>query len=146
MSARIWLGESWSEVLVVGGNKLQVAYMVGCSLTYTQSHSRISVYVIFSLARITPRFPELQLGLQRWRREKWPTRRSIMFIPKVFGRNFVSFFLFDIFEHSERVSPGDAVVVNPEISSGIPLAGVNRWPQPGSRPEKYSSPATKGRA
>ncbi|OJA20489.1 hypothetical protein AZE42_01987 [Rhizopogon vesiculosus] len=37
----------------------------------------------------------------------------------------------------------DALVVNPEISSGIPLAGVNRWPQPGSRPEKYSSPATK---
>jgi len=111
-----------------------------------KSHSRISVYVMFSLARMTPRFPELQLGLQRWRRqEKWPTRRSIMFIPKVFGRNFVSSFLFDIFEHSERVSPGDAVVVNPEISSGIPLAGVNRWPQPGSRPEKYSSPATKGR-
>ncbi|EIW83025.1 21 kDa subunit of NADH dehydrogenase [Coniophora puteana RWD-64-598 SS2] len=37
----------------------------------------------------------------------------------------------------------DAVVVNPEISTGIPLAGVNRWPQPGSRPEKYSTPATK---
>jgi hypothetical protein len=102
---------------------------------------------MFSLARMTPRFPELQLGLQRWRRqEKWPTRRSIMFIPKVFGRNFVSSSLFDIFKHSERVSPGDAVVVNPEISSGIPLAGVNRWPQPGSRPEKYSAPATKGRA
>ncbi|KAG2154400.1 NUZM, NADH-ubiquinone oxidoreductase 21.3 kDa subunit [Suillus bovinus] len=37
----------------------------------------------------------------------------------------------------------DAVVINPEISSGIPLAGVSRWPQPGSRPEKYSAPATK---
>ncbi|KAG2362257.1 NUZM, NADH-ubiquinone oxidoreductase 21.3 kDa subunit [Suillus spraguei] len=37
----------------------------------------------------------------------------------------------------------DAVVVNPEISSGIPLAGISRWPQPGSRPEKYSAPATK---
>ncbi|KAH7914133.1 NUZM, NADH-ubiquinone oxidoreductase 21.3 kDa subunit [Hygrophoropsis aurantiaca] len=37
----------------------------------------------------------------------------------------------------------DAVVVNPEISSGIPLAGVHRWPQPASRPEKYSTPATK---
>ncbi|KAG1751514.1 NUZM, NADH-ubiquinone oxidoreductase 21.3 kDa subunit [Suillus paluster] len=37
----------------------------------------------------------------------------------------------------------DALVINPEISSGIPLAGIYRWPQPGSRPEKYSSPATK---
>ncbi|KAH7923727.1 NUZM, NADH-ubiquinone oxidoreductase 21.3 kDa subunit [Leucogyrophana mollusca] len=37
----------------------------------------------------------------------------------------------------------DAVVVNPEISSGIPIAGINRWPQPASRPEKYSTPATK---
>ncbi|KAI0769780.1 NADH dehydrogenase 21 kDa subunit [Trametes elegans] len=37
----------------------------------------------------------------------------------------------------------DAVVVNPEISSGLPIASVNRYPQPGSRPEKYSTPATK---
>ncbi|ESK85213.1 nadh-ubiquinone oxidoreductase kda subunit [Moniliophthora roreri MCA 2997] len=37
----------------------------------------------------------------------------------------------------------DAVVVNPEISSGLPLQGVNRWPPPASRPEKYSTPATK---
>ncbi|KAL4074050.1 hypothetical protein V8B97DRAFT_1915072 [Scleroderma yunnanense] len=37
----------------------------------------------------------------------------------------------------------DAVVVNPEISSGIPIAGLNRYPPPGSRPEKYSTPATK---
>ncbi|KAG1777741.1 NUZM, NADH-ubiquinone oxidoreductase 21.3 kDa subunit [Suillus placidus] len=37
----------------------------------------------------------------------------------------------------------DALVINPEISSGIPLAGIYRWPQPGSRPEKYSAPATK---
>ena len=39
---------------------------------------------------------------------------------------------------------GDAVVVNPKISSGIPIASINRYPQPGSRPEKYTSPATKG--
>jgi len=38
---------------------------------------------------------------------------------------------------------GDAVVVNPEISSGLPLPTVNRYPQPGSRPEKYATPATK---
>ncbi|KII92382.1 hypothetical protein PLICRDRAFT_102856 [Plicaturopsis crispa FD-325 SS-3] len=37
----------------------------------------------------------------------------------------------------------DAVVVNPEISSGVPIAGVNRYPQPASRPEKYATPATK---
>ncbi|KAF9244884.1 21 kDa subunit of NADH dehydrogenase [Melanogaster broomeanus] len=37
----------------------------------------------------------------------------------------------------------DAVVVNPEISSGIPIANLNRYPQPASRPEKYSTPATK---
>ncbi|KAB5590760.1 NADH ubiquinone oxidoreductase [Ceratobasidium theobromae] len=38
---------------------------------------------------------------------------------------------------------GDAVVVNPEISSGIPIATLNRYPQPASRPEIYSTPATK---
>ncbi|KAI5120974.1 hypothetical protein M0805_006646 [Coniferiporia weirii] len=37
----------------------------------------------------------------------------------------------------------DAVVINPEISSGLPLADVNRYPQPASRPEKYATPATK---
>ncbi|KAL6310453.1 21 kDa subunit of NADH dehydrogenase [Sparassis latifolia] len=37
----------------------------------------------------------------------------------------------------------DAVVVNPEISSGIPVVSLNRYPQPGSRPEEYSTPATK---
>ena len=42
------------------------------------------------------------------------------------------------------VETGDAVVVNPEISSGLPIPELNRYPQPGSRPEKYSAPATKG--
>ncbi|KAF9650858.1 NADH dehydrogenase 21 kDa subunit [Thelephora ganbajun] len=37
----------------------------------------------------------------------------------------------------------DATVVNPEISSGLPIPSLNRYPQPGSRPEKYSTPATK---
>ncbi|KAF9222502.1 NUZM, NADH-ubiquinone oxidoreductase 21.3 kDa subunit [Gyrodon lividus] len=37
----------------------------------------------------------------------------------------------------------EVVVVNPEISSGIPIANLNRYPQPASRPEKYSTPATK---
>ena len=39
---------------------------------------------------------------------------------------------------------GDAVAVDPAISSGLPLPSVNRQPPPGSRPEKYSTPATKG--
>jgi hypothetical protein len=37
----------------------------------------------------------------------------------------------------------DTVVVNPEISSGLPLQDKNRYPQPASRPERYSTPATK---
>ncbi|KIM40156.1 hypothetical protein M413DRAFT_446313 [Hebeloma cylindrosporum] len=37
----------------------------------------------------------------------------------------------------------DAVVVNPEISTGLPAASLNRYPPPASRPEKYSTPATK---
>ncbi|KAJ7178531.1 NUZM, NADH-ubiquinone oxidoreductase 21.3 kDa subunit [Mycena crocata] len=37
----------------------------------------------------------------------------------------------------------DVTVINPEISTGLPLASVNRFPPPGSRPEKYSTPATK---
>ncbi|KAI0341923.1 21 kDa subunit of NADH dehydrogenase [Trametopsis cervina] len=37
----------------------------------------------------------------------------------------------------------DAVVINPEISSGLPLQGVHRYPPPASRPERYATPATK---
>ncbi|KDR75920.1 hypothetical protein GALMADRAFT_97951 [Galerina marginata CBS 339.88] len=37
----------------------------------------------------------------------------------------------------------EVVVVNPEISSGLPIASVNRYPPPSSRPEQYSTPATK---
>ncbi|KAF8070170.1 21 kDa subunit of NADH dehydrogenase [Lyophyllum atratum] len=37
----------------------------------------------------------------------------------------------------------DAVVVNPEISSGLPIQSLHRRPPPASRPEKYSTPATK---
>jgi len=37
----------------------------------------------------------------------------------------------------------DAIVVNPEISTGLPLPTKNRYPQPASRPEKYSTPATQ---
>ncbi|PVG02376.1 21 kDa subunit of NADH dehydrogenase [Serendipita vermifera] len=36
----------------------------------------------------------------------------------------------------------DVTVVNPEISSGLPLPDKNRYPPPGSRPERYSTPAT----
>ncbi|KAJ6586914.1 NUZM, NADH-ubiquinone oxidoreductase 21.3 kDa subunit [Mycena vulgaris] len=37
----------------------------------------------------------------------------------------------------------EVVAVNPEISTGLPLPAINRFPPPGSRPEKYSTPATK---
>lgn len=32
---------------------------------------------------------------------------------------------------------------NPEISSGIPSIESNRWPQPGSRPERSATPPSK---
>jgi len=38
----------------------------------------------------------------------------------------------------------DAIAVNPEISTGLPLPTAHRYPPPASRPEKYSTPATKG--
>jgi len=37
----------------------------------------------------------------------------------------------------------DNIVVNPEISSGLPLPDVNRFPPPASRPEIYATAATK---
>ncbi|KAJ7783171.1 NUZM, NADH-ubiquinone oxidoreductase 21.3 kDa subunit [Mycena metata] len=37
----------------------------------------------------------------------------------------------------------DVTVINPEISTGLPLASIHRFPPPASRPEKYSTPATK---
>ncbi|PFH51474.1 hypothetical protein AMATHDRAFT_58838 [Amanita thiersii Skay4041] len=37
----------------------------------------------------------------------------------------------------------EAVSANPEVSSGLPVAGINRYPPPASRPERYSTPATK---
>ncbi|KAK7057199.1 NUZM, NADH-ubiquinone oxidoreductase 21.3 kDa subunit [Favolaschia claudopus] len=37
----------------------------------------------------------------------------------------------------------EVAAVNSEISTGLPLPAVNRFPPPASRPEKYSTPATK---
>ncbi|KAF7361906.1 NUZM, NADH-ubiquinone oxidoreductase 21.3 kDa subunit [Mycena venus] len=37
----------------------------------------------------------------------------------------------------------EVAAVNPEISTGLPLPAINRFPPPASRPEKYSTPATK---
>ncbi|KAF8738062.1 hypothetical protein AX14_012038 [Amanita brunnescens Koide BX004] len=37
----------------------------------------------------------------------------------------------------------NVVSANPDISSGLPVASLNRYPQPASRPETYSTPATK---
>ncbi|KAF9452372.1 21 kDa subunit of NADH dehydrogenase [Macrolepiota fuliginosa MF-IS2] len=37
----------------------------------------------------------------------------------------------------------EVAAVNSEISSGLPLQGFHRFPPPASRPERYSTPATK---
>jgi len=39
---------------------------------------------------------------------------------------------------------GDVVSANPTISSGLPIPNEHRYPPPASRPENYSTPATKG--
>ena len=39
------------------------------------------------------------------------------------------------------VSIGDVTIVNPEISTGLPIASLNRYP---FQTEKYSTPVTKG--
>ncbi|CED82010.1 NADH dehydrogenase [ubiquinone] (complex I), 21kDa subunit, fungi [Phaffia rhodozyma] len=36
----------------------------------------------------------------------------------------------------------DKTVINPEISTGLPIPLLNRYPPPGSRPEPYAVPAT----
>ncbi|KAJ3570964.1 hypothetical protein NP233_g4064 [Leucocoprinus birnbaumii] len=37
----------------------------------------------------------------------------------------------------------EVAAVNSEISSGLPIQGAHRFPPPASRPERYSTPATK---
>ncbi|KAF5354741.1 hypothetical protein D9756_005259 [Leucocoprinus leucothites] len=37
----------------------------------------------------------------------------------------------------------EVAAINSEISSGLPIQGVHRFPPPASRPEHYSTPATK---
>lgn len=87
---------------------------------------------------------------RRWRPERPLTTLSITSAQRASGRNSVS----RVFgapivrcRPNTRVCGGkigDAVAVDPAISSGLPLPAVNRQPPPGSRPEKYSTPATKG--
>lgn len=43
---------------------------------------------------------------------------------------------------SGRIDRQLTSAVNPEISSGLPIPKENRFIQPGSRPEKYATPAT----
>ena len=64
--------------------------------------------------------------------------------PKGFWKKFRACCFANISYSPLTTTSGDAVVVNPEISSGLPLASLNRYPTPASRPEKYSTPATKG--
>lgn len=86
--------------------------------------------------------PDIQVD--KWQQRKQLSPLSTTSIQKVSGRSFVRTGSKNIGLFVNIVSAGDAVVVNPEISSGIPIAGLNRYPPPGSRPEKYSTPATKG--
>jgi hypothetical protein len=83
---------------------------------------------------------------REWRPRKQRNPLSTIFLLKAFGRNFVRLPSKPkpSFQPSHVCPVGDAIVVNPEISSGLPIAGINRYPPPGSRPEKYSTPATKG--
>ncbi|KAI5480216.1 NADH-ubiquinone oxidoreductase 21 kDa subunit [Pseudohyphozyma bogoriensis] len=37
----------------------------------------------------------------------------------------------------------EKLAVNPEINTGNPLVVEHRWPQPGSRPEKFTVPASR---
>ena len=98
----------------------------------------------------TPLF-SLLTGRKLWRRKNLLTILFITLAPRGFGRNSVCLrtswwcrrsSLVTHTHKSKRI--GDAVVVSPEISSGLPLPDKNRYPQPGSRPEKYATPATKG--
>jgi hypothetical protein len=77
-----------------------------------------------------------------WRRRKQQSLLSTILALRVSGRNSVCPCRFTLI-YINRLA-GDAVVINPEISSGLPIASINRRPQPASRPEQYSTPATKG--
>lgn len=85
---------------------------------------------------------------QSWpQQRKWQTKRSTISAPRASGRNSVRISCHPsttTLRPHIQLSAGDAVVVNPEISSGLPIQGINRYPPPGSRPERYSTPATKG--
>ena len=85
-----------------------------------------------------------------WQPATLPTILSTISARRVSGRNSVRWFIHDLPQLCLTATgyffaiAGDVVAVNPDISSGLPIASVNRQPPPGSRPEKYSTPATKG--
>lgn len=96
--------------------------------------------------------PRFRLWNDRWRPKKPLTTLSIISAQRASGRNSVSCVFLEMLRCALRcLKPhlgggkiGDAVAVDPAISSGLPLPTMNRQPPPGSRPEKYSTPATKG--
>lgn len=86
-------------------------------------------------------------------RSPWPSNMASKFAdhtlyhlsPKGFWKKFRASCFGMLRAHwPDTLSVGDAVVINPEISSGLPIQGVHRYPPPASRPEKCSTPATKG--
>jgi len=65
--------------------------------------------------------------------------------PRGSGRNFVRAISYLLTAPAHVCAhTGDTVAVNPEISSGLPLADFHRRPPPASRPERYATPASKG--
>jgi hypothetical protein len=76
-------------------------------------------------------------------RRKRQSRRSTTSTPRAFGGNSVSWTTLKSRNTTHSLA-GELVAVNPEISSGLPLPTQHRVPAPASRPEKYSTPATKG--
>lgn len=102
--------------------------------------SEMVAYVIhFSVQTLSSAFPRTRMATRK------AAESTLYHVhPKGFWKKFRAFDIHLSCCVVAHVGTGDAVVVNPEISSGLPIPDLNRYPQPGSRPEKYSTPATKG--
>lgn len=115
-----------------------------CDLRYTGATARVlglGVVVRLSHNTVIPNF-----SLRSWRPAWLPTTLFTTLALRAFGRNFVrkSASSPGFLPHLSFSLTGDVLAVDPNISSGLPIASLHRFPPPGSRPEKYSTPATKG--
>ena len=96
----------------------------------SRCNTRVTPHALF-IFRVYPWLPRKQ------------HRRYITLAQVVSGKSFVRPFISPVFECLTQ-DTGELTAINPEISSGLPLQGVNRFPPPASRPECHSTPATKG--